>query len=277
MIATLAAILETAVEYGHIDRDVAKGKRRRLKAPRPQRVTLTRAEHIEALLEAAAAMDKSGRSESYRRPLLGILVFAAPRITEALTLRRRDIDLPGQRLVINGTKTDAAQRVVELAPILHDILSAYLAEQNLAPDDLLFGTRSVTDRYEGGRPRGASNIRLRVLERAVEKANAQLIKRDVEPIPQGVTPHGLRRTFVSILCARGVDLPAAMRQAGHTTPQMTLGIYATAWDSSEEERKKLARLWNGEPVEDTQKGRGMGSSPPKPVSQAGSLDARSKA
>ena len=31
MIATLAAILETAVEYGHIDRNVAKGKRRRLK------------------------------------------------------------------------------------------------------------------------------------------------------------------------------------------------------------------------------------------------------
>jgi integrase len=41
-----------------------------------------------------------------------------------------------------------------------------------------------------------------------------------------VTPHSLRRTFISLLLAAGADVPYVMAQAGHTDPKMTLGLYA---------------------------------------------------
>lgn len=41
-----------------------------------------------------------------------------------------------------------------------------------------------------------------------------------------MTPHSLRRTFISLLLAAGADVPYVMAQAGHTDPKMTLGLYA---------------------------------------------------
>lgn len=41
-----------------------------------------------------------------------------------------------------------------------------------------------------------------------------------------VTPHSLRRTFISLLLAAGADVPYVMAQAGHNDPKMTLGLYA---------------------------------------------------
>lgn len=41
-----------------------------------------------------------------------------------------------------------------------------------------------------------------------------------------MTPHSLRRTFISLLLASGADVPYVMAQAGHADPKMTLGIYA---------------------------------------------------
>ena len=41
-----------------------------------------------------------------------------------------------------------------------------------------------------------------------------------------VTPHSLRRTFISLLLAAGADVPCVMAQAGHSDPKMTLGLYA---------------------------------------------------
>ncbi len=39
-------------------------------------------------------------------------------------------------------------------------------------------------------------------------------------------PHSLRRTFASLLFALGESLPYVMAQMGHTTPNLTLAIYA---------------------------------------------------
>ena len=53
-IARLAQILDVAVERELIDRNPARGKRRRLKQRKPVRTTLDRADQIEALISAAA-------------------------------------------------------------------------------------------------------------------------------------------------------------------------------------------------------------------------------
>jgi len=240
MLTTLAAILEVAVEYEHIERNPAKGKRRRLRVSRPRRTYLDRAEQIDALLTAAGALDAAGRTASWRRALLAVLVFAGPRIGEALELRWRDVDLANGRLRIRGTKTDAAERTVELLPILRDELATYAAgRRERGPDDRVFTSS------RGGRV-SESNVRNRALGPAVEKANVALAARQAEPIPDGLTPHSLRRTFASLLVALGRDPAVVMRQMGHTTPHMTLGIYTQAMDWADGEREALNVLVRGE-------------------------------
>jgi integrase len=43
---------------------------------------------------------------------------------------------------------------------------------------------------------------------------------------EAVTPHSLRRTYISLLLATGAAVPYVMAQAGHSDPKMTLGVYA---------------------------------------------------
>jgi hypothetical protein len=75
-IARLAQVLEVAVEYGHIDRNPAVG-RRRLKVAKPRRRYLGRAVQIGTLLDAAGELDREAREDRKggRRALLATLVF----------------------------------------------------------------------------------------------------------------------------------------------------------------------------------------------------------
>jgi len=238
-LTTLAAVLEVAVEYGHVERNPAKGRRRRLRAATPRRTYLDRAEHVAALLDGAAELDAAGRVVPYRRVLLAVLVFGGLRIGEALDLRWGDVDLAAGRLAVRGTKTDAADRLVELLPVLRDELLAFAAAARVRRADArVFGTSS-------GAKRSPSNVRNRLLAPAVERADRALAERGAPPLPEGLTPHSLRRTFASLLVALGRDPAVVMRQMGHTTPHMTLGVYAAAMDWSGGERDRLRALVEG--------------------------------
>ena len=72
---------------------------------------------------------------------------------------------------------------------------------------------------------GAGNIRRRVLEKAVERANERLAEIDDVPLPDGLTPHKLRHTFCSVLVALGEDPGAVMDQMGHTDAAFTMRVY----------------------------------------------------
>lgn len=239
MISTLAAILEEAVEYGHVDRNVAAGRRRKLPTLKPRRTYLDQAEHVAALLDGAAALDAERDSVPYRRPLLATLTFAGPRISEALELRWRDVDLADSRLRIRGTKTDAADRVVDLQPALLDELATLAArDRERRPDLRVFRTSK-------GGSLGATNVRKRVLSPAIEHADERLRETGEEPFPEGITPHSLRRTFASILVALGKDPAYAMAQMGHTTPGFTLSVYAAAMKAGDGDRERLRLLVEG--------------------------------
>jgi hypothetical protein len=77
-----------------------------------------------------------------------------------------------------------------------------------------------------GRRDSPENVRARFLARSVERANVALADANGEPIGH-VTPHSLRRTFISLLLAADAPVPYVMAQAGHADPKMTLGIYAS--------------------------------------------------
>ena len=103
-ITRLAQILEVAFEYGLIERNPAKGRRRRLRPVRQAPVWLDRASQIEALLQASQQLDahaaqKGGRRQRgglvYRRTLIATLLFAGLRMSELTQLRWRDVDLQG--------------------------------------------------------------------------------------------------------------------------------------------------------------------------------------
>jgi hypothetical protein len=45
-------------------------------------------------------------------------------------------------------------------------------------------------------------------------------------VPDGLTPHSLRRTFISLLLATVAEVRYVMQQVGHADPKVTLSIYA---------------------------------------------------
>ncbi len=241
LLTRLGQILEVAVERELLHRNAARvgGKRRRLKPVKPPRVALDRAEQIIALLDGAGELDAEARvtADLHRRAILATLAFAGLRISELIALTWADVDLAGGRLYVRASKTDAGLREVDLAPVLAAELRTLKADVLPEPGDCVFPTTT------GGKL-NASNVRNRVLTKAVERADKLLTAAELAPLPDGLTPHGLRRTFGTTLVALGHDAAYVMAQMGHTSPQMTLGLYAKA--IRPEDRERLRALWNGE-------------------------------
>lgn len=115
-IAVLARVLDQAVEYGWLETNPARGKRRRLKAEKPRRTWLE-LDEVRALLDAAGD----------HRPMLATMILAGLRVSEACALRWRDVDLARGRLQVAAAKTSAGVRVVDLSPDLLDELKSYKA------------------------------------------------------------------------------------------------------------------------------------------------------
>jgi integrase len=239
LLGTLAAILEDAVEYGLIPRNPAKGRRRRLPSIDPARSWIDRADHLAGLLDAAGQIDKAARvRHGQRRALLAMLAFAGLRLGEALALRWRDVDLARGTLTVRGGKTAAAARTVNLLPVLQDELSAYRARQVAPAETLVFATST-------GHKQSRSNIRSRIMDPAVTLANERLAERQIDPLPAGLTPQSLRRTFASILFAVGESPPYVQAQLGHADPTVTLRFYARVMDRRDGEPERLKALVEG--------------------------------
>ncbi len=248
-ITRLAQILEVAVEYGQIQSNPARGRRRRLRASTPRPVWLDSAQQVEALLDAAGELDREalatgGREHrggtAYRRALLATLVFAGLRISELTALRWRDLDLAAGQLRVRASKTDAGVRTVDLLPILRRELEAHKAQSaDLSPDAVVFASASGTELKQG-------NIRRRVLDRSIELADKRLVAAGEVSLPTGLTPHKLRHTFASILVAVGVDPGSVMDQLGHTDPGFTLRVYRHGMRREAGARERLAELVGGD-------------------------------
>ena len=236
-IDVLQAVLALAREYGHIADNPATGRRRRLKAPKPRPVHLDAAEPIQALLDAAAALDADPRHRMRdRHAIIATLLFAGLRAHELCQLRWRDIDLPGDRLHVTRSKTDAGRRTIDLLPTLRATLQAHRDGSDVTgPDDLVFPTESGTQRDK-------DNLRNRVLQPTIPIADRLLAERGHPPLPHGLTPHKLRHTYASILVACGTDPATVMHQLGHTDPHFTLRTYTHAMRSGPTTRNRLSSL-----------------------------------
>jgi integrase len=227
VLKVLAQVLDDAVEFGHVETNVARGKRRRLKAAKPRRTWLELHE-VQALLEAA----------DEHRALLATMILAGLRVGELTALRWRDVDLPGGKLRVADAKTEAGVRVVDVTPMLLDELKLHRADTpTIVAGDLVFGTSR-------GTTRNRSNITRQILRPAIERANVELEGAGRNPI-EHVTNHSLRRTFCALMYEAGATPAYVMAAMGHTDASLALEVYSKVMERSRDTGARMDALVRG--------------------------------
>ena len=218
----LSGILETAVEYGYLSMNPARGVKFPEKELKEAPVLFT-AEDFVKLLEQL--------DEPYRT-MARLIALTGLRIGELLAVRWRCLDLEIGTLSVRESvyegkfqspKTRKSRRTIPLGP--QSIL--WLREHCLratrtAADDLLFGNRS-------GKPLRESKLLRNVLQPAAERAGLGR-----------VTWHQFRHIHSSLLNDLRVPVKIAQEQLGHSSISTTLNIYTHVVDASH--RKAIEAL-----------------------------------
>jgi integrase len=238
----LAQILEAALDRDLMMRNPARGRGQKIRESPPVRSYLESAGQIIALLNAAAELDREARVDRRhveRHAILATMMFAGLRIGELCALRWRDVDLTTGWITIGDAKTPAGRRRVKIRGGLANVLAGVRARQaQLDQDGYVFATLA-------GRPSSGDNVRNRILKAAVQRANENLARDDLPPLPTKLTPHSLRRTFCSLLYALGEDPGVVMDEMGHADPSLALRIYRQAMRRGEDEKARLRTVVDG--------------------------------
>ena len=175
-------------------------------------------------------------------PLWRFLFDTGVRIGEAVALGWEDADLDagwvrirrtqarnaqGQHVVAERTKTGAGQRTLGIDAATVAALRRHRARQNerrLQEGEYWRGGGFVFDRGDGG-----------LLDTETAR---NYLRRDCAAagVPY-VTPHGIRRSSITIAVAEGASLHAVSRRAGHARMNITADLYAL---SSEDADRKVS-------------------------------------
>lgn len=152
--------------------------------------------------------------------LIGVL-FCGLRRSEVAALRMSDYDVEQGRLLVQGK--GKKERAVYLPRAVQHALDAWL--QRRGTGHALFTP-----------VKGNAVINTRLSAQSVYNA---LLKRASQARVWDISPHDLRRTFVSKLLATGADTIIVARLAGHSDPKTT-AIYDRRADDAA--RQAVARL-----------------------------------
>jgi integrase/recombinase XerC len=197
-----------------------KGKVAALSAVRTPKLAKSLPKPI-AVAAAKRMTDAGLRAGEAREPwvltrdaaVLSLLYGAGLRISEALSLKRKDFPEPGGGDVIRVTGKGNKTRMVPLLRQVVDQVAAYaaLCPYDLPPDGPLFlGAKGGV-------------LSPRIVQLVMERLRGAL------SLPDTATPHALRHSFATHLLARGGDLRAIQELLGHASLSTTQ-IY-TAVDS----------------------------------------------
>ncbi len=158
---------------------------------------------------ARAVSNPASRAGEEREPwvlardaaVMALLYGSGLRISEALSLKRRDIPKPGKgdalTILGKGNKT----RMVPVLPQVLEAIEDYTSTCpfKISPEEEIFrGTR--------GGP-----LSPRIVQLAMERMRGAL------GLPSTATPHALRHSFATHLLARGGDLRAIQELLGHAS------------------------------------------------------------
>ncbi len=177
-------------------------------------MTSTR-EQIDRDRQTTAAAQPSQPSELPRSAWLDVL-----KRTSHEFKRDNLTDLAAALTYYGVAKTEAGVRRVNMTPWLLDEVLAYRATRpDAEPDEPAFPTRS-------GARRDRQNINGRVIAPAVRAANALRAESHDSPLPDSITAHTFRRTFITLMLEAGAPVPYVQSQVGHDDATTTLNIYA---------------------------------------------------
>lgn len=214
--------LRDAIRLAEDDHDlVIRDPTARRRPPReePDRTWLM-PDALQALLDAARDLDsrrpvaETDGLPTGRYDLIACLGLAGPRNSELCAFTLADLRSEGLRVA--DAKTAAGRRVIELHPLPRKILETRRREIGAA-SGLLFPSGS------GGR-RDRHAVR-RLLGPVAARANELLAQRGQDPLPERITPHTFRRTYLTYLYWAGHPINFAQHQAGHRDARMLLEIY----------------------------------------------------
>jgi integrase len=210
----LSAVLRTAVKWGHLHDNPARGvDLPTLKTIRPKWV-LTQAQ-ASALLNALPPL---------ARTMVGLAILSGVRRGELFALRWCDVNMPEKVLSVREAvydgmfatpKTDAGRRQIPISETSRRLLEQWQRHtaQN-QPDALVFSTRS-------GRPISPNNV----------------LRRMIFPLCDALgIPHAtwltFRRTYSSWSHDEGVPAKVVAQLMGHTNVDVTLNVYTQVVDGS---------------------------------------------
>jgi integrase/recombinase XerD len=134
--------------------------------------------------------------------LILILLDTGCRITEALTLRVRDVDLDNMLVTLDGK--GRKQRIVPFSFELRKALFRHIAEFNRKPESLLLASRNETQ-----------------LGRRVMLRDVKLACKCLGFTPPARTLHAFRHSFALNYLRRGGSVFHLQKVLGHSTLEMT--------------------------------------------------------
>jgi integrase len=210
----LSSILETAVEYGYLQTNPARGVKFAQKGLKKKPVLIA-GETLAKLLE--------NLDEPYRT-MVRLIAATGLRIGELLALRWSALDLEGGSLAVcqsvyegrfQPPKTQKAVRTIPLGRHAVRALSEHRERSTRKScEDLVFGNSK-------GEPFRESKLLTRVLQPAAEAAGLER-----------VTWHQFRHIHSSLLNDLKVPAKIAQEQLGHASISTTLNIYTHVVDAS---------------------------------------------
>lgn len=210
---TLGQLVDEAVENEYIFKDIAKT----LSIPAVQKTQKRALSKDELELVAVAQLPLK------QRVFIDTIQYTGVRRGEALALTPDDVDTVNKKITINKTvvfgknqssiklctKSSAGMRVLPIPDKLNEELKELISDT----EKYLFSKSDGELMTRTGFRRFWEQIR-----KNIEKSTGKTIASDV-------TPHIFRHTYATKLFHAGVDVKTAQYLLGHSSVQVTLGIY----------------------------------------------------
>ena len=203
-------------QVGRVQAQTPRQVKRRSGVARDTSRAFTRAERDAIVAfadELAAAPDLNPRTTRKRESVADLIAFLSGtgvRIAEARRLDWSDVDLPNGRVVIRGTKSQAAVRTLDLPSWLIERMEARATRAGSA--GFVFASPHHTD--------GSG---------AIEWDQSNLARAVAGVLAAGgygwATPHSFRRTVATLAHQAGRPLVEIADQLGHADPSMTAKVY----------------------------------------------------
>jgi len=213
----LAGIFKAAVRDRRIVASPCEGTR--LPKVHRQRIEPMTFEAVEALTEAMperyrALVTLAAGTGLRQGEIFGLTIDRIDFLRRQLTVDRQLITMPDRAPYLAPPKTQASVRVVPLPQVVIDAVAAHLA--TWPTDQFVFNT-------ELGDPIRRTAFSERIWRPALKRAGLS-----------GVTMHGLRHFYASLLIRHGESVKTVQARLGHANAAETLDTYSHLWPDSDD-------------------------------------------